>query len=88
MALAAVLVAVAVLVGLHVRDHPALSHIDELQHGDYMLKSPFHVPRHGDAIGQEAMEEAACRGIDYPLRLSIDALNDWLHLTGERGVPN
>ena len=87
MAVAAVLVAVAVLVGLHVRDHPALSHIDELQHADYTLKSPFHVPRHGDTIGQEAMEEAACRGIDYPLRLSIDALNDWLHLTGERGVP-
>ena len=87
MALAAVLVAMAVLVGLHVRDHPALSHIDELQHVDYTLKSPFHVPRHGDTIGQEAMEEAACRGIDYPLRLSIDALNDWLHLTGERGVP-
>ena len=86
MALAAVLVAVAVLVGLHVRDHPALSHIDELQHADYTLKSPFHVPRHGDTIGQEAMEEAACRGIDYPLRLSIDALNDWLHLTGEQGV--
>ena len=85
-ALAAVLVAVAVLVGLHVRDHPALSHIDELQHMDYALKSPFHVPRHGDTIGPEAMEEAACRGIDYPLRLSIDALNDWLHLTGERGV--
>ena len=76
----------AVLVGLHVRDHPALSHIDELQHMDYALKSPFHVPRHGDTIGQEAMEEAACRGIDYPLRLSIDALNDWLHLTGERGI--
>ena len=86
-ALAALLVAVAVLVGLHVRDHQALSHIDELQHMDYTLKSPFHVPRHGDTIGQEAMEEAACRGIDYPLRLSIDALNDWLHLTGERGVP-
>ena len=85
-ALAAVLLAVAVLVGLHVRDHPALSHIDELQHMDYTLKSPFHVPRHGDTVGQEAMEEAACRGIDYPLRLSIDALNDWLHLTGERGV--
>ena len=84
--LAAVLVAVAVLVGLHVRDHPALSHLDELQHMDYTLKSPFHVPRLGDTFGQEAMEEAACRGIDYPLRLSIDALNDWLHLTGERGV--
>ncbi len=53
---------------------------------DYALKSPFHVPRHGDTIGQEAMQEAACRGIDYPLRLSIDALNDWLHLTGERGI--
>ena len=78
--------AVAVLVSLHVRDHPALSHIDELQHMDYTLKSPFHVPRHGDAIGQAAMEEAACRGIDYPLRLGIDALGDWLHLTGERGV--
>ncbi|MCQ3810539.1 MAG: glycosyltransferase family 39 protein [Acidimicrobiia bacterium] len=86
-ALAAVLVSVAVLVGLHVRDHPSLSHIDELQHMDYTLKSPFHVPRHGDTIGTEAMEEAACRGIAYPLRLSIDALNDWLHLTGERGVP-
>ena len=84
--LAAVLVAAAVLVGLHVRDHPALSHIDELQHMDYTLKSPFHVPRHGDTIGQGAMDEAACRGIDYPLRLSIDALNNWLHLTGERGV--
>lgn len=88
MALAAVLVAVAVLVGLHVRDHQALSHIDELQHMDYALKSPFHVPRHGDTIGQQAMEEASCRGIDYPLRLSVDALNDWLHLTGERGVPH
>ncbi|MCY3910111.1 MAG: hypothetical protein OXF99_01275 [bacterium] len=85
-ALAALVVALAVLVALHVRDHPSLSHIDELQHMDYTLKSPFHVPRHGDTIGPEAMEEAACRGIDYPLRLSIDALNDWLHLTGERGV--
>jgi len=61
-ALAALLVALAVLVALHVRDHPALSHIDELQHMDYALKSPFHVPRHGDSIGQEAMREAACRG--------------------------
>jgi len=85
-ALAALLVALAVLVALHVRDHPALSHIDELQHMDYALKSPFHVPRHGDSIGQEAMREAACRGIDYPLRLGIDALGDWLHLTGERGI--
>ncbi|WP_420638548.1 hypothetical protein [Candidatus Poriferisocius sp.] len=86
LALLTVLVAVAVLVGLHVRDHPALSHIDELQHMDYTLKSPFHVPRHGDVIGPQAMQEAACRGIDYPLRLSIDALNDYLHLTGARGV--
>ena len=86
LALLTVLVAVAVLVGLHVRDHPALSHIDELQHMDYALKSPFHVPRHGDVIGPQAMQEAACRGIDYPLRLSIDALNDYLHLTGARGV--
>ncbi len=86
MALATVLVVVAVLVGLHVRDHPTLSHIDELQHMDYTLKSPFHIPRHGDSIGREAMEEAACRGIDYPLRLAIDDLNGWLHRTGEKGV--
>ncbi len=86
MVLATVLVGVAVLVGLHVRDHPTLSHIDELQHMDYTLESPFHVPRHGDTIGRKAMEEAACRGIDYPLRLAIDDLNGWLHRTGEKGV--
>ena len=49
----------AVLVRLHVRDHPALSHIDGLQDMDYTLKSPFHVPRSGDTIGQAAMEEVA-----------------------------
>ena len=26
-------------------------------------------PRHGDTVGLEAMEETACRGIDYPVQL-------------------
>ena len=53
---------------------------------DYTLKSPFHVVRHGELIGQEAMDEAACRGIDYPLRLGIQSLNNWLRLVQERAV--
>ena len=84
--LAVVLVVVAVLMGLEVRDHPSLSHFDELQHMDYTLKSPFHVVRHGELIGQEAMDEAACRGVDYPLRLGIQSLNNWLRLVQERAV--
>ena len=61
----AVLVAASfLLVGLHVRAFPELSPIDELQHLDYVVKAgQFEVPATDDRIGQEAMDEAACRTI-------------------------
>ncbi|MBO9556665.1 glycosyltransferase family 39 protein [Cellulomonas sp.] len=53
-----------VSVGLHVRTYTLVGPIDELQHIDYLYKSPELV-RPGDRFGDEAMEEEACRGLDY-----------------------
>jgi len=64
-----------VLVGLHVHEYRLVSPIDELQHIDYALKeSKGEFVRQGDRVGEEAMREMACRGLDYPLPLpSCDA---------------
>ena len=60
-------VAVAVgIVALHIRDHPQLSPIDELQHLDYVLKAPSGGVRIGELYGLEAMGVVACRGIGWP----------------------
>ncbi len=60
---------VAVVVGivvLQVRDHPKFSRVDELQHFDYVLKSPSAGVRIGEQYGLEAVRVVACRGIDLP----------------------
>lgn len=54
-----------VSVGLHVRTYTLVGPIDELQHIDYLYKSP-QIVRPGDQFGDEAMQEEACRGLDYP----------------------
>lgn len=61
--------ALAVLVvGLHVREYRQLSPIDELQHLDYLDKAPGgHVVARGERIGQTALREEACHGIDAPI---------------------
>jgi hypothetical protein len=54
-----------VLAGLHIRAYPTLSPFDELQHIDYVIKAgDFEIPRTNDLVGQEALSEAACRGVD------------------------
>lgn len=69
--LAGLLVFSALLVALYVRSYPQLSPIDELQHIDYMIKaSRGELVRRGDHVGQDAMREEACRGVDgAPLAL-------------------
>jgi len=60
-----VVVMVAMLnVALHVRTYTLVGPIDELQHIDSLYKSPGIV-RSGDRIGQDAMREQACRGLDF-----------------------
>jgi hypothetical protein len=54
-----------VSVGLHVRTYTLVGPIDELQHIDYLYKSP-DIVRPGDQFGDQAMQEEACRGLDYP----------------------
>lgn len=51
-------------VGLHVHSYRLIGPVDELQHIDYLYKAP-HVVRSGDRIGQDAMRQEACRGLDY-----------------------
>lgn len=53
------------LVALHVAHYPTLSPVDELQHIDYLYKSP-HIVAAGEQIGQQAMHAEACRGLDAP----------------------
>lgn len=60
-----VLVAIA-LVGLHVHIYTRVGPVDELQHIDYLYKSPAIVAS-GDRVGQEAMREEACRRLDSTL---------------------
>ena len=53
------------LVALHVRAYPRLSPIDELQHIDSLYRASHgQVVRSGEKVGQDAMREEACRGID------------------------
>lgn len=69
------LVLAAILITLEARQNPRLSPIDEMQHIDYLYKSQDgHVVGFGELVGQDAMRETACRGIDYPVALpSCDA---------------
>jgi hypothetical protein len=57
-----VLLAIA-LVGLHVHGYTRVGPVDELQHIDYLYKSPAIVAS-GDRVGQQAMREEACRRLD------------------------
>lgn len=58
-----IVVASFLLVTLHVNAYTTIGPIDELQHIDYLYKSPG-VLASGDRVGQDAMREEACRGID------------------------
>lgn len=60
-----VVLAALLSVGLHVRAYTLVGPIDELQHIDYLYKSP-DVVAPGDRVDDEAMAEEACRGLDYP----------------------
>ena len=51
------------IVSAEVSRYTELSPIDELQHIDYLLRSPTLIVL-GDRIGEAAMREQACRGID------------------------
>ena len=54
-----------VFVALHVHDYTKLSPIDELQHIDYLYRAPSP-PAPADRIGQEALHQQDCRGVDAP----------------------
>src|SRR5580698_1788990 len=59
------------LVSLHVRVYTKLSPIDELQHIDYMFRSPgLHPVIAGTQDSAPAMREEVCRGIDAVFTLS------------------
>ena len=62
-ALLAALAIAVLIVGLHVHRYRSISPIDELQHIDAVEKFP-HVIRRGELIGEAAMREESCRGID------------------------
>lgn len=63
--LAALVLVPAVLVVLHVVAYPRLSPIDEQMHIDYLSRAPGVQPVvSGTQLGQLAMREEACRGID------------------------
>ncbi len=68
MAPVAVILGLSMLVvGLHVRAYPKLSPIDELQHIDYLYRvRGGDIVRMGDRVGQDALREEACRGLDSP----------------------
>lgn len=53
-----------VLVPLHVAEYTKVGPMDELQHIDYLYKAPELVAP-GDKVGQDAMREQSCRGIDF-----------------------
>ena len=52
-------------VALQVHAYTRLSPIDELQHIDSLYKAPA-APAPGDRVGQEAMRQQDCRGVDAP----------------------
>ena len=66
-ALLPVLLALVALafVALQVHSYTRLSPIDELQHIDSLYKAPA-APAPGDRVGQEAMRQQDCRGVDAP----------------------
>ena len=65
-AIVAVLFALSIIsVGLHVQGYTKLSPIDELQHIDYLYQVPDH-PEPDDKVGQAALHQQMCRGIDAP----------------------
>lgn len=64
-AVAATMIVVVAINWLHVGAYQTLSPIDELQHVDYLYKAgKGEMVGRGDLIGDEAMHEEACRGID------------------------
>ncbi|SEB44922.1 hypothetical protein SAMN04489844_0113 [Nocardioides exalbidus] len=52
-------------VGMHVHGYTTLSPVDELQHIDYLDRAPGH-PEPDDRVGQYALHQQVCRGIDAP----------------------
>ena len=52
-------------VALQVQSYTRLSPIDELQHIDSLYRAPA-APAPGDRVGQEAMRQQDCRGVDAP----------------------
>jgi hypothetical protein len=50
-------------VGLHVSGYTMLSPVDELQHIDYLDRAPSH-PEPDDQVGQYALHQQLCRGMD------------------------
>jgi hypothetical protein len=51
---------------IHIVQYRQFSPIDELRHLDYALQiTRGQVPKLGDKLGQDAMREEACRGIDF-----------------------
>ena len=54
---------------IHIVQYSLFSPVDELRHLDYALQiTSGHVPKLGDKLGQDAMREEACRGIDLAFR--------------------
>jgi len=53
----------ALLVSMHVGGYTKLSPIDELQHIDYLYQIPDH-PEPDDRVGQRALHQQLCRGVD------------------------
>jgi hypothetical protein len=53
------------IVSLHVAQYTKLSPIDELQHIDYLYKSP-QIVAPADKVGNDALRQEACRGVDAP----------------------
>ena len=54
-----------VFVALQVQSYTRLSPIDELQHIDSLYRAPA-APAPADRVGQEAMRQQDCRGVDAP----------------------
>lgn len=63
LAVASLLIIAATFVTMHVAYYTKVSPVDELQHIDYLYKAPNFVLS-GESVGNEAMREEACRGID------------------------
>jgi hypothetical protein len=51
-------------VALHTDGYTKVSPVDELQHIDYLYRAPSP-PAYADKVGQDAMREQACRGLDF-----------------------